>query len=62
LRGSRCIIECITASGASGFLSGRPYLFSAFSERAYELDDTQARQWIKRYPLVLRNAQIHVRD
>lgn len=40
------------------YLSGLPYLFSYFPERAYELGENTAKQLIEDYPGVLAGATI----
>jgi hypothetical protein len=56
-RGSRCSIA-VMQDGQRLYLSGTPYLFSAFSERAFELGTDQAEKLIARRPLHLGTAQV----
>jgi len=60
-RGSRCSIALVN-NGLRLYLSGTPYLFSAFPERAFELGTGQAEKLIARCPLHLGKAQVVVRD
>ena len=60
-RGRRCAIT-VPQDGQRLYLSGTPYLFSAFSERAYELGTDQAKKLIERCPLLLGKAEVIVRD
>lgn len=64
-RGKKAVIFVGSNNGhasAGKYLSGMPYLFSMFAERAYETDEQQARQWIKRYPLALEMARVISRE
>ena len=60
-RGRRCSIV-LAKNGLRLYLSGTPYLFSAFPERAYELGTDQAEKLIERCPLLLGNAEVNVRN
>jgi hypothetical protein len=44
------------------FLSGIPYLWTAFPERAYELGYFQAEELIRDFPLALGRAEIRERE
>src|ERR1700678_875144 len=59
LRGLPCTISFVSAYGHRVYLSGA-YLITQCSERAYVLGDTQARQWVRRYSLILVDAVIHI--
>ncbi len=60
-RGRRCTIA-VMRNGHRLYLSGNPYLFSAYPERAYELGTDQAAKLIARSPLHLGKAEVVVRD
>jgi len=60
-RGRRCSIA-LTRNGLRLYLSGTPYLFSAFPERAFELGTVQAEKLIGRCPVHLGKAQVVVRE
>jgi hypothetical protein len=59
--GRRCSIV-LAKNGLRLYLSGTPYLFSAFPERAFELGTDQAKKLIARCPLHLGKAQVVVRE
>ncbi len=61
--GHKCVISIARTAESKQrlFLSGIPYLFTLFAERAYELDEPSAKRLIERYPDVFTNAQIHLR-
>ena len=59
-RGRRCTIA-VVKNGQRLHLSGTPYPFSAFPERAYELGTDQAEKLIARCPLHLAKAEVVVR-
>jgi hypothetical protein len=59
-RGRRCTIA-VLRNGQRLYLSGTPYLLSAFADRAYELGVSQANNLIARHPLCLGEAEIVVR-
>jgi hypothetical protein len=56
-RGRRCMIT-VPQDGQRLYLSGTPYLFSTFAERAYELGTDQAEKLIERCPVLLGKAEI----
>ena len=60
-RGRPCSIA-VMRTGQRLYLSGTPYLFSAFPERAFELGMDQAEKLIARCPLHLGKAQVVVRE
>jgi hypothetical protein len=60
-RGRRCSIV-VARNGQRLYLSGNPYLFSAFSERAFELGTDQAKKLIAGCPMHLGKAQVVVRE
>ena len=60
-RGRRCSIV-LAKNGLRLYLSGTPYLFSAFPERAFELGTDQAEKLIALCPLHLGTAQVVVRE
>jgi hypothetical protein len=47
--------------GGDVYLSGIPYLFSNFSERAYMIGEHTAHELIIKHPVLLKDAKVHVR-